>query len=407
MVSNIAVVIVAYNRPVALKRLLASIESATYIGYNNITLIISIDQSESEECFCIANAFQWDHGFKQIVKFEINIGLREHILKCGELTQEYESVIILEDDCFVSRNFYNYSCQALSFYQNHSNIAGLSLYAYQTNENALLPFSPLADGYDAYFMQIPSSWGQVWTASQWTSFKTWMAQNPVITDMDLLPENVKSWPASSWKKYFYKYMVKYDKYFVYPAVSLVSNFGDKGTHYSYPVPYLQVPIETRMARKDYSFISFNESYNKYDAYFELLPANMEQLGVAMEANTGIDLYGTKQPGLFAYDYLFSIRDCTAPLQSYAAVMFPLAQNILNGIRGNTIHYAKAASFLEERQQGVLDITRNFQLQGYTLGLEEGSNKATRELMQSLSYRIGSLIIQPFYWLSRKFKKSNK
>lgn len=399
-----AIIIVSYNRPGCLIRLLQSIENADYHNYGKINLVISIDGGGVPDMEAIAKDFQWIHGRKKLIQHKENMGLRNHILSCGELTNDYDSIIILEDDCFVSRNFYDYTCQALSFYQGHANIAGVSLCAYQTNENIGLPFIPLAEGFDAYFMQVPSSWGQVWTTGNWQSFKKWMGHNQRITDQDLLPDNVKVWPETSWKKYFYKYMVDEDLFFVYPSTSLVTNFGDKGTHYSYPVPYFQVPLETRLANKNYSFITFNESYNKYDAYFELLPDSFQRLGITLQPNTGIDLYGTKQPGLFDYDYLFSIRDCSAPLQSFGVVMFPLVQNILNNIGGETIHYAKAEAFLEDRQEAVSSITRNYQLLGYTLGVAEGRKKATGEIMLSRSYRIGNAIIRPFHWLNQLFKK---
>ncbi|MCZ8284392.1 MAG: glycosyltransferase, partial [Bacteroidia bacterium] len=61
MNSNPAIVVSAYNRPHALQRLLHSIAAAHYES-RDITLIISIDQSESGSVNAIAENFRWEHG---------------------------------------------------------------------------------------------------------------------------------------------------------------------------------------------------------------------------------------------------------------------------------------------------------------------------------------------------------
>jgi hypothetical protein len=402
-----AIVVVAFNRAHSLKRLLQSILDADYNGYEGINLLISIDAGGGEEIGLISKQLQWKYGEKRIIEWEKNIGLRNHIIACGELSAQYENVIILEDDCFVSPNFYDYACKAIGFYKSAKKIAGISLYAYQVNENAQLPFSPLADGYSTYFKQVPSSLGQLWSLDQWKNFRTWYDNNPVIAEDDKMPENVKQWPASSWKKYFYKYMVEQDLYFVYPTLSLATNFGDVGTHFNHGTGIYQVPLETRKHAATYSFVSFDNSFNKYDAYFEMLPECLRKFGLEMPEETGVDIFGTKQLALFNYEFLFSIKDCTQPIRSYGVEMFPLLQNIIYKVAGNSIHFGRKKDFTQSASESKIRIVENRQSIGYEYGFQAGSNSAAMAIMRSTSYKLGYNLLHPFVFIKRLFLKPAK
>ncbi len=66
---NVPIVIVAFNRPDSLKRLLFSLKKAEYP--QNVDLIISIDQGDNEDVIKIAEEFVWDYGEKKIITHEI------------------------------------------------------------------------------------------------------------------------------------------------------------------------------------------------------------------------------------------------------------------------------------------------------------------------------------------------
>jgi len=51
---------------------------------------------------------------------------------------------------------------------------------------------------------------------------------------------VNAWPPSSWLKSFSKYLAAENKYFVYPRISLTSNYGDTGIHIGIPNSLFQV-----------------------------------------------------------------------------------------------------------------------------------------------------------------------
>ncbi len=334
MMSKIAIVAVTYNRPNSLQRLLKSIESAYYYQ-DEVDLIISIDKSDIEnELVQIANNFNWIHGEKKIRTFAERQGLREHILQCGDLTSEYEAVVLFEDDIIAAQNFYGYSKEALAYYSQDSRIAGISLYSPTINEMSGKPFTPITNHSDVYFIQSAQSWGQCWGHAMWKSFREWYKSNDseLIETTDM-PRSIYNWPESSWKKYYMKYLVETNKYFVYPYVSLSSNASDVGEHVKrsnnrYQVPLLKGP-------KTYKLIPLDEGI-KYDVFFEykglaeFLPQNINN------ENLCVDLYGTK----FSNDgkrYILTRKKLNYDvIDMFGLKMRPHEVNIICGIEGNSI-----------------------------------------------------------------------
>ena len=85
-----AIVVVSYNRPNSLRRLLNSVKSAVYHS-NDIRLIISVDYQDSHnhnEVVQLANEFDWVYGEKKIIEHKENLGLKAHVLSCGDLVNK-------------------------------------------------------------------------------------------------------------------------------------------------------------------------------------------------------------------------------------------------------------------------------------------------------------------------------
>ena len=119
---KIAIVAVGYNRINAISRLLQSLQNAKYPS-NDIPLVICIDCSGNQELYNYVRQFEWQHGEKHVIIQEQRLGLKEHILKCGDLTQYFKAIILLEDDIYVSPYFYNYVVQAVNKYGKEKEIA--------------------------------------------------------------------------------------------------------------------------------------------------------------------------------------------------------------------------------------------------------------------------------------------
>ena len=201
-----AIVLPIYNRPDCLKRLLRSLLSADFSGVDGeIPLVFSLEGGTSPDCRALALETPWPYGPKRVVEQPTRLGVRHHILACGDLTETYGSVIVLEDDLTVSPGFYAFAKQAAEFYTPDPRIGGVSLYAFIFNEYGFFPFVPMDDGNDVYFVQSTSSWGQLWTREQWAKFRGWLrdSEGPKNLASDVrLPQRMREWPESSWKKLY-------------------------------------------------------------------------------------------------------------------------------------------------------------------------------------------------------------
>ena len=330
-----AIVIVAYNRASSLKRLLSSIQSAYYPN-NQITLIISIDKrNNNSDVLEVAQNFTWEFGTKEVRYQEKNLGLRKHVIKCGDLTNEYGAIIMLEDDLYVSPNFYNYTQEALNFVSKDEKIGGISLFNHQLNNHIRKNFEPIQDGYDNWYFQFAASWGQAWNKEQWGGFKSWYATNPKINSIEEVPKNVRAWSDKSWLKYFITYLILKDKFFLYPKISLSTNFSDAGTHATEDSTIFQAPL--LYAKKvTYNFSNLNQSNAIYDAYYEnILLAN--SLDIPKE-KLSINLYGFKNmPNTQNKPYFLTNKKLDFKIiASFGCSLKPIDANILHRLPGKDI-----------------------------------------------------------------------
>lgn len=113
--SEFAIVIIGYNRLVSLKRLVGSLLKADYFG-DKVDLIISLDNCGERLLVDYAESIVWPYGQRKIIAHEVRLGLKKHVLKCGELTDTYENLCVLEDDLYVSPGFYAFAKSAVAHF---------------------------------------------------------------------------------------------------------------------------------------------------------------------------------------------------------------------------------------------------------------------------------------------------
>jgi len=329
---NPAIVIVGFNRPRSLKRVLKSLEKADYPN-NEVPLIISIDKAaDNENIKVIADDFNWPFGAKKVVYQKENLGLKRHIVQCMGYALEYGSMILLEDDLFVSPDFYNYSIQALEFTAGNEKIGGISLYNHQLNVHKAENFSALEDGFDNWYFQFASSWGQAWSANHIETFLAWFNEAPDLETNKELPDNVLNWSDKSWLKFFISYLIEKDKFFLYPRVSLTSNFSDPGTHIQNDNTAYQVPLSLDK-NKQYKFSTLKNSRCIYNAFYENTTL-AELLGYKKE-DLVIDLYGYREEFNSRYILSSQILDYKI-LKCFAKSLKPIDSNIVFEIEGHDI-----------------------------------------------------------------------
>jgi hypothetical protein len=356
MASFPAIVVVGFDRPRSIQRLLTWLTLARY-PQGDIPLVISLDYSPSDnglETRQIAEQYEWPHGPKRIILQPEFLGLRNHVLRCGDLSKTYGSIIVLEDDLSVSREFYHYAVAALDFTRNLDTVAGVALYSHRLNATANLPFEPLYDGADNFYLQIAASWGQAWTAAQWSAFRGWyedlekrdgepLRQIPAEAP---IPRNIANWSEFSWLKYFIWYLAETGRVFFYPRISYSTNHADRGTHSPISSKAWHVPLALRS--NDYRFFTPDESLAVYDAFFEVWPDRLKQLYPLLDGyDFDVDLYGTKQRSLLNRQFVLTSRRVSGRARlSFDIERKPLEANFSVASDQKNVH---SFSLIESRQ----------------------------------------------------------
>lgn len=378
---NPAIVLIAYNRPDSLKRLLESVSKAHYPEDEKVTLIISIDKSDVVEVVNVANEFVWEYGEKVVLERNPRMGLKAHVLACGDLTEEYGSIIVLEDDLYVSPSFYEYSKKALDFVDNDERVGGVSLYNHLFNVHTRRSFVALDDGYDNWYFQFASSWGQAYTRKQWNAFKEWYAnhKNDSLVRCDV-PANVSGWSEKSWLKFYIAYLIDTDKYFLYPRVSFTTNFGDVGSHAVKADSDLQVPLCGASKNLYLAFSRLEQSEAVYDAFFE--NTCMRNLAF-IEDGCVIDLYGYKpieEMVLQDINIKYVLSSKALPykvVNSFGKQMRPIDENIRMDIIGEDFYLYNVAEAANPPQKGDEAIDYLFEYRGIS----------AKQMMSIIKYRI--------------------
>lgn len=326
---SIAICIICYNRPDSLRRVFGSIERGCYDG-DKVDLIVSIDYSGRDDVRNVADQLVWSHGDKRIVAYRHNLGLRSHVLKCGEFTKEYDGLIVLEDDVFVAPSFYLYARACVEKYSSDDRIAGVSLYSFGVNYHNMLPFVPLRSESDVYLMQNAQSWGQVWMTKQWSEFIDWYGNNNGdFHEMPHLPKSICSW-KKSWLKYHTRYCIERDKFFVYPYVSLSTCFSDEGEHTAGASTIVQVPL-LHGVKRDYRL----SPSVCYDSFFENVNL-ADFFGFADPEELCVDIYGEKDNRQERRYWLTRKIADYRILHSYGLRLKPVEQNIFNEVSGTDV-----------------------------------------------------------------------
>jgi len=357
-----AIVVVAYNRPNSLKRILQSISLANYNSQKDIPLIISIDKATNEdEVVKVAKEFKWNFGKKEIRTFKERQGLRKHVIQCGDLSIKYGAAIILEDDLFVSPNYYNYIVNALDFYENSPKIVGYALYSHEWNGYSNKFFQPIADQFDTYLGQFSITWGQCWTKESWEKFKDWYAQKEdPIQDNLYIPQNINNWSKQSWGKYFVNYIVENDLYYVIPRISLSTNFSEMGQHAKDFNTDHQVRI---LSSNNYSYnFAPEKKAIKYDIYFEnkelynFFDNEIVNDGITIDLNGYGRINNNNR-------YILSTKQLKYKvIKKYGLLLRPIDMNIINSIEGNDIFLYDTKQISKNKNKNSTNILR-YELRG--------------------------------------------
>lgn len=346
---KIAIVAVAYNRVDSLSRLLSSLEKA-YYDNEDVTLIVSIDKSNTDVVEKYADNYQWHYGQKIVDKHEKNLGLRAHMLSLGKWFEKYDAIVVLEDDIVVSPNYFIYTKQTVEKYQSCPDIAGISLYGFSVNYQTGMPFSAQKDEHDIYFMNCAMSWGEVWMRDSWRKFYDWYLTHQDFPVLPHLPKTICSWNAKSWLKFHTRYCIEENKCFVHPYVSLSTNYSDKGEHWSAGENTVyQVPLQ--QGRKDsYSLPNFGAEAVYYDGFFENKHL-YEVLGID-EQDLCLDLQGECCNRTKKHYWLTSKVVDYKIVKTFGLNYRPIEQNVFVNSKGKDIFLYDTSECVKNKNGGT-------------------------------------------------------
>jgi hypothetical protein len=336
-----AVVVPAYRRPAALARLLASLAAAEVAS--GTPLVVAIDPPEDGQSAAsdtraahaavleTARGFHWPHGPKEVIIHAQHLGLVGNVNYCGGLATMFGAIVLLEDDLVVSARFFDYAQQALAAYGEDPRLAGVSLNTLWFNGFTGQPFIPMLDDGDAYFLQLSTPQGQMYTAAQWKAYADWLAINdPIATASDYVHPLFTTFPADDWLATKAKYLAATGRFYAYPRESLTTNFGEPGTHFVRPTARFQMPLQAH--RRRFRLPVFDEALAVYDGFYELLPDRLNRL-VDQLSNLSydVDFYATKAPHQLRAPFTLTTRAGRRPLAMFGKEMRPLEANVIYNV----------------------------------------------------------------------------
>ena len=299
----------------------------------------------------LADNFAWPHGPKEVILQEQHLGLVQHFFTCGDLTQRYDAIVYLEDDLTVSPVFYAYASQALSFYQPDDRIAGLSLFGLWFNGYTQQPFVPLADGSDAFFVQVPYTQGLAFTRAQWADFAAWR-HSPLATAAPSVPlhEAWSRFDREDWFPLLARFVITTDRYFVFPRVSHTTGWGDAGTHFAQASRFFQVPLQR--GKQHYDFNPLDDSVAVYDSFFELQPDRLNRLTDRWRGyDYTLDLYGIKSRSNLArcaWSMPSLHGPADNPIASFGKTLWPIEMNVVEQVPGTEIRFCRTEDIRWDR-----------------------------------------------------------
>jgi len=326
-----AIVVPVFRRLASLQRLIHSLEKAEYMVKPILHFIIDGDAAKEVIQFCTTYT---NHFFR--VTFTIherNLGVDENVLYALSLSDKYGAVIVLEDDAFVSPQFYKYAVQANEVFNTQPDIAGISLYKYLISQPSGLPFYPMHNGNDFFAYQKVSSRGLLISKTQWQLFQNWFEGHDRISLNQLfIPDYIMQWSDNCWEKKFNQFLIAFNMFIAYPYESLSTVFGEEGEHVrklteenAFHVPLLMGSgMEWKVLQK----------LVYYDSYSERVTTN----------NIEMDLYGCKPLRLLKRKQIITSRKVSKFVKSFGRNLKPHELNIDYGIEGTDFFLVDADNY---------------------------------------------------------------
>jgi hypothetical protein len=341
--SSPAVVVAGHSRPESLSRLLSSLGRANHNGRTDLVISIDGGSPRHDEVLSVARAMTWDHGTIDVVE-QPQLGLVQHFLTCGDLTQRYGAVVFLEDDLVVGPNYHRWAQQAITATGDHPDIAGVCLSAPWFDGYRHLPFEPVNDGSSGFYAQVPWYHGMVWTERQWKEFRSHDRQGHRVS----LHSRFDQLDGDEWFPELTRYLVSSGRHYLLPRVAHASNWCDPGTHFDGTSDVFQVPLDFGETIPSEP-LTLEQALAVYDDHMEIEPDRLGRLcpDVA-EFDFTVDLLGVRHLASITTPWVITTRPVLRAEKSWGTNMRPLLANIVYGVAGDSIALARRADVIDGR-----------------------------------------------------------
>jgi hypothetical protein len=229
------VILFCYKRPEVLKQTVDALKK-NYLAKESELFIFSDGAKRDEDVPTISavrDYLKTITGFKKIVISEApqNKGLADSVVGgVTSIINQYDKVIVLEDDLVTSPNFLNYMNDGLDHFRDNAKIFSITGFS--------IPIKGLSEN-SIYFTQRSGScgwgtWKDRWNNIDWEvkDYADLMhnrmarkAFNRMGSDMTGLLIKQKMGKINSWAIRWCYHQFKYDLYSVHPVVSRIKNIG--------------------------------------------------------------------------------------------------------------------------------------------------------------------------------------
>ena len=281
---NIAICLFVYNRSCHTMQALRSLSQCK--NFTNFRLYIFSDNFNASKKDDISKVnlvrneiLKFKKENKNIfIKFsKTNLGLYKNLTKgISYVLTKYHSVIVLEDDLIVDKNFLNFMYNSLEKFKNKKNILQISGYSYPINCNSS----------DAYFLNLTSCWGWATWSDRWRAFIKFSKNKKLIHEiynniqydsnkksnfnvngsynyLKMLKKQLTS-QFNSWGILFYLFSFHKNFLNLFPPSTLVENrgFDGSGSHKSTSNVFNKVVSKDIIKRIGYPRMNKLNNYNQ-------------------------------------------------------------------------------------------------------------------------------------------------
>lgn len=235
---KIATILFTYNRAYHTKQVIDSLSKNTILPEKLFIFHDGLKNTHKQDEWLMVKKII--HGVDfcpvEIIESDVNKGLAKSVIDgLNYVLEQYDAVIVLEDDCVTAPNFMRFMYQALKKYEMCAKVYCVSGYAWN------IELEP--DEYDAYFNGRISSWGWGTWKDRWEQYTQ---DNDIVKNLSMDKEKSRALAAwgkdlpamldnrikgknNSWAVYWALDVIEKNGLCLCPYKSLVQNVGFDGT----------------------------------------------------------------------------------------------------------------------------------------------------------------------------------